>query len=309
MALTTTTNIFPLRNCLTEAAAASSLSASSTPSSISNTAAAAAAFHLSPLTALLKAAQDASSLNNTPSLQKSSSYSASAMPSDPATLPSGTVSNTNLAQQRQFQQQQLFELLKLNSMPQPQQQQQMSAALTANAATSSTSSETRGTPSSATVQNKKLLSLRKSQAKYLPKSFQYLQSSSGNPRKRNDDEDDENDNDSEYDDDDYVDSIGPGHYHKNHYTQNLLPKNLMETSGFVSDDGQQYEKAEKALAAAAAAASVQQGQQTAATSSSNNIVINNANCPKECKCLNDYFDCGKKHLDRVPQLPNYVQTM
>ncbi|XP_034650528.1 leucine-rich repeats and immunoglobulin-like domains protein 1 [Drosophila subobscura] len=68
----------------------------------------------------------------------------------------------------------------------------------------------------------------------------------------------------------------------------------LETNGFVADDGGQYEQAEKALAAAAAAS---------------NANHNNINCPKECKCLNILFDCDKLHLERVPVLPNYVQTL
>ncbi|XP_075168421.1 leucine-rich repeats and immunoglobulin-like domains protein lambik [Haematobia irritans] len=74
---------------------------------------------------------------------------------------------------------------------------------------------------------------------------------------------------------------------------------FLETTGYVSDDGQQYEKAEKSLAAGADGSN---GLPTQGASS-------NVNCPKECKCLNDYFDCGKKHLDRVPSLPNYVQVI
>uniref|UniRef100_A0A1I8MTA3 Ig-like domain-containing protein n=1 Tax=Musca domestica TaxID=7370 RepID=A0A1I8MTA3_MUSDO len=76
---------------------------------------------------------------------------------------------------------------------------------------------------------------------------------------------------------------------------------LLETTGYVSDDGQQYEKVGRVLAAAAVAnaPNVQQSP----------IANNNVDCPKECKCLNDYFDCGKKHLDRIPTLPNYVQVI
>lgn len=32
-------------------------------------------------------------------------------------------------------------------------------------------------------------------------------------------------------------------------------------------------------------------------------------CPKECKCLNDYFICNRKHLSYVPLLPQYVQAL
>ncbi|KAH8297409.1 hypothetical protein KR044_011421, partial [Drosophila immigrans] len=73
----------------------------------------------------------------------------------------------------------------------------------------------------------------------------------------------------------------------------------LETNGFVADDGDQYEQAEKALAAA----------ESANANAKNNNNNNNMNCPKECKCLNAFFDCDKLHLERVPALPNYVQTL
>lgn len=69
----------------------------------------------------------------------------------------------------------------------------------------------------------------------------------------------------------------------------------LETNGFVADDGGQYEHAQKALEAAAAAAKA-----------SNKY---NIDCPKDCKCLNVLFDCDKLHLERVPVLPSYVQTL
>ncbi|KAH8384769.1 hypothetical protein KR093_007889 [Drosophila rubida] len=75
----------------------------------------------------------------------------------------------------------------------------------------------------------------------------------------------------------------------------------LETNGFVADDGDQYEQAEKALAAAESA--------NANAKNSNNNNNYNMNCPKECKCLNAFFDCDKLHLERVPALPNYVQTL
>ncbi|XP_073845261.1 leucine-rich repeats and immunoglobulin-like domains protein lambik [Musca autumnalis] len=75
---------------------------------------------------------------------------------------------------------------------------------------------------------------------------------------------------------------------------------LSETTGYVSDDGKLYEKGEKTLATTVADAP--NGQQS-------HIISNDIDCPKECKCLNDYFDCGKKHLDRVPTFPNYVQII
>lgn len=67
----------------------------------------------------------------------------------------------------------------------------------------------------------------------------------------------------------------------------------LETNGFVSDDGGQYEQAEKALREAAAAA--------------NNKY--NIDCPKDCKCVAGLFECDKLHLERVPVLPNYVHTL
>lgn len=70
----------------------------------------------------------------------------------------------------------------------------------------------------------------------------------------------------------------------------------LETNGFVADDGDQYEQAERALAAAA-----ENGK-----SNRNNY---NSNCPRECKCLNVFFDCDKLHLERVPALPQDVQTL
>lgn len=85
-----------------------------------------------------------------------------------------------------------------------------------------------------------------------------------------------------------------------HDSVNLTASRVLETTGYVSDDGQQYEKADKNLAAATAGGANNQQTQ---------ILANNLNCPKECKCLNDYFDCSKKHLDHVPALPNYVQVM
>ncbi|XP_034107533.1 leucine-rich repeats and immunoglobulin-like domains protein 3 [Drosophila albomicans] len=75
----------------------------------------------------------------------------------------------------------------------------------------------------------------------------------------------------------------------------------LETNGFVADDGDQYEQAEKALAAAAA--------ESANANAKNSNHNNNIYCPKECKCLNAFFDCDKLHLERVPALPNYVQTL
>ncbi|KAH8253160.1 hypothetical protein KR032_003878 [Drosophila birchii] len=69
----------------------------------------------------------------------------------------------------------------------------------------------------------------------------------------------------------------------------------LDSNGFVADDGGQYEQAEKALAAAAAAAKA---------SNKHNI-----DCPKDCKCLVVIFQCDKLHLERVPVLPGYVQTL
>ncbi|XP_068146174.1 leucine-rich repeats and immunoglobulin-like domains protein 3 [Drosophila tropicalis] len=88
---------------------------------------------------------------------------------------------------------------------------------------------------------------------------------------------------------------------KSHAAASSLQSASLETNGFVADDGGQYELAEKALAAAAASSN--------AKSSGSNQNNNNINCPKECKCLNVFFDCDKLHLERVPILPNYVQTL
>lgn len=32
-------------------------------------------------------------------------------------------------------------------------------------------------------------------------------------------------------------------------------------------------------------------------------------CPVVCNCLDQYFDCKNKFLTKVPNLPNYVQTL
>ncbi|KAH8405217.1 hypothetical protein KR222_011138, partial [Zaprionus bogoriensis] len=74
----------------------------------------------------------------------------------------------------------------------------------------------------------------------------------------------------------------------------------LETNGFVADDGGQYEMAERALAAAA---------ESANANGKNGNNNNNGNCPKECKCLSAFFDCDKLHLERVPLMPNHVQTL
>ncbi|XP_061399925.1 leucine-rich repeats and immunoglobulin-like domains protein 3 [Musca vetustissima] len=72
---------------------------------------------------------------------------------------------------------------------------------------------------------------------------------------------------------------------------------LLETAGYVSDDGLQYEKALAAVVS------------NAPNAHQSSLDNNNIDCPKECKCLNDYFDCGKKLLDHVPPFPNYVQVI
>ncbi|XP_030247139.1 leucine-rich repeats and immunoglobulin-like domains protein 1 isoform X1 [Drosophila navojoa] len=81
----------------------------------------------------------------------------------------------------------------------------------------------------------------------------------------------------------------------------------LETRGFVADDGGQYEQAEKELAAAESAAAAAANANAKNNNNSNNNY--NKNCPKECKCQNEFFDCDKQHLERVPILPNYVQTL
>ncbi|KAL9914985.1 leucine-rich repeats and immunoglobulin-like domains protein lambik isoform 1-T8 [Glossina fuscipes fuscipes] len=107
---------------------------------------------------------------------------------------------------------------------------------------------------------------------------------------------------------------------------------MLETTGFAADEAAQYAKAENDLTELAAAASasasasaatkltviknLQQQQHNSSgdgASNSSNRYQNNSNnsnnCPKECKCLNDYFDCGKKQLSHVPALPTYVQII
>ncbi|XP_054738344.1 leucine-rich repeats and immunoglobulin-like domains protein 3 [Anastrepha obliqua] len=81
-----------------------------------------------------------------------------------------------------------------------------------------------------------------------------------------------------------------------------------ETAGFVADDGQRYEKAVKALAA------VVNSKANGNSNDSNGGgrlfgVSVSSDCPKECKCLDAYFDCGNQLLDRIPVLPTYVQTL
>uniref|UniRef100_W8B6H5 Leucine-rich repeats and immunoglobulin-like domains protein 3 n=1 Tax=Ceratitis capitata TaxID=7213 RepID=W8B6H5_CERCA len=84
----------------------------------------------------------------------------------------------------------------------------------------------------------------------------------------------------------------------------------METAGFVADDGQRYEKALKAQATA----SVNNNKAAGIVNDSNGGgrlfgVGAPSACPTECKCLDAYFDCDDKLLDRVPTLPGYVQRL
>lgn len=234
-------------------------------------------FQIPPLNALLKAAAQDSQISST-NINPSSTI----LPSSSASLTSSTspmtasaVSTSTQQQQRQFQQQQLFALLKLNSMPQ------------------SATQETKKSSGSMSLRIRNLKEKQRFNHQRHP-PHHHLKDNKNN----NDDYDDDDDDDEE--DDDILNFP--------------IPRNtLLETTGFVADDGQQYEKAEKALAAAGiigggiggSSVASSQPQQTL----SSLVPNNNVNCPKECKCLNDYFDCGKKHLDRVPALPSYVQTM
>ncbi|XP_050323875.1 leucine-rich repeats and immunoglobulin-like domains protein 3 [Bactrocera neohumeralis] len=104
-------------------------------------------------------------------------------------------------------------------------------------------------------------------------------------------------------------------------TAGLVPKHFLadlevdnadtslETAGFVADDGQRYEKAVKAQAAAVNSRAI-----SGIANDSNGGgrlfgVAATSACPKECKCLDAYFDCDDKLLDRVPTLPGYVQRL
>lgn len=86
---------------------------------------------------------------------------------------------------------------------------------------------------------------------------------------------------------------------------NRKHENMMDTKGFVSDDSQQYEKAlseTEAFAALNTKNKKSSFQGLVGTGGSNS-------CPKECTCLNDFFDCGKKNLNYIPNLPSYVQVL
>ncbi|XP_023292527.2 leucine-rich repeats and immunoglobulin-like domains protein 3 [Lucilia cuprina] len=234
-------------------------------------------FQIPPLNALLKAAaaQDSQiSSNNSPSstLLPASSSSSSGSSISTSSSPLASASSTQQQQQqRQLQQQQLFALLKLNSMPQ--------------AATQETK---KSSSSSLALRTKNLKDKQRYNHRRRRPPHRHLKEDNTD---YNDDDDD--------DDDNGEDEINF-----------LIPRNtLLETTGFVADDGQQYEKAEKALAAAGIIPATGSNAQQQQSSSSASLANNNLNCPKECKCLNDYFDCGKKHLDRVPPLPGYVQII
>ncbi|XP_054088888.1 leucine-rich repeats and immunoglobulin-like domains protein 3 [Zeugodacus cucurbitae] len=83
----------------------------------------------------------------------------------------------------------------------------------------------------------------------------------------------------------------------------------LETAGFVADDGQRYEKAVKAQATAVNSRSVGGlGNDSNGGGRLFGVAATSA-CPKECKCLDAYFDCDDKQLDRVPALPGYVQRL
>ncbi|XP_065370410.1 leucine-rich repeats and immunoglobulin-like domains protein 3 [Calliphora vicina] len=226
-------------------------------------------FQIPPLTALLKAAAQDSQITNNNS-PSSTILPSSGSSSSLSTSTSPLASATTFAQQqqRQLQQQQLFALLKLNSMPQATQETKKSSS------------------SSLALRTKNLKDKQRYHHQRRP-PHRHLKEDNGDY--------DDDDEDEDEDEDDNINFP--------------IPRNtLLETTGFVADDGQQYEKAEKALAAAGiiGGSGSNTQQQSLGSSSTTN---NNLNCPKECKCLNDYFDCGKKHLDRVPALPNYVQII
>ncbi|ALC42719.1 lbk, partial [Drosophila busckii] len=106
-------------------------------------------------------------------------------------------------------------------------------------------------------------------------------------------------------DDDYDDNSDVAKTDESFTAQHIPPDiaaaTSLETNGFVADDGEQYEQAERALAAATF--------ESAHAKNNNNNRSNNNSCPKECNCLNNIFDCDKQHLEHVPQLPSYVQTL
>lgn len=104
-------------------------------------------------------------------------------------------------------------------------------------------------------------------------------------------------------------------------TAGLVPKHFLadievdnadtslETAGFVADDGQRYEKAVKAQAAAVNTRAI--GGIANDSNGGGRLfgVAATSACPKECKCLDAYFDCDDKLLDRVPTLAGYVQRL
>ncbi|KAH8401876.1 hypothetical protein KR009_008413 [Drosophila setifemur] len=100
----------------------------------------------------------------------------------------------------------------------------------------------------------------------------------------------EDESDADVDDEDMVALHVPSHR-----LEVPIQSVSLETNGFVSDDGGQYEQAEKALREAAAAA--------------NGNGKYDIDCPKECKCVAGLFECDKLHLERVPALPGYVHTL
>ncbi|KAM7341810.1 leucine-rich repeats and immunoglobulin-like domains protein lambik isoform 1-T7 [Cochliomyia hominivorax] len=226
-------------------------------------------FQIPPLNALLKAAAQDTQITN-----NNNSPSSTILPSSGTSF-SSPLSTANSSQQRQLQQQQLFALLKLNSMPQPQMP--------------STQETKKSSTSSLGLRTKNLKEKQRfNQQHHRRPPHHHLKDN----RYNSDDYDDDDEDDDEI--------------------NFPIPRNtLLETTGFVADDGQQYEKAEKALAAAGIISGVSGSNSNPQQQSSSSVVVpnNNINCPKECKCLNDYFDCGKKHLDRVPSLPNYVKTI
>ena len=267
--MTTTTICQPI-----EAAAATS------PTSMSG-------IQIPPLTALLKAAA-ATQQNNNPSAGQMLSSAMPATESLSSSLkPATSTSSTQYLQQQQLHQQQ--------QQQRQQQQQQLFALLKLNGLQQTSTQETKNfyaSPSSFSTSSLRTKNLKEQQQQRFKQQhrLQHHRQHFSNNDNYDDDDDNDNDNDPDHDDSDNL-------------SFPILRNAILETSGFVADDGQQYEKAEKALATAGSNGGAS-GLQSPALA-----VNNNLNCPKECKCLNDYFDCGKKHLDRVPILPSYVQIM
>lgn len=78
---------------------------------------------------------------------------------------------------------------------------------------------------------------------------------------------------------------------------------------FLGDDGGRYEKAATDLMSKTFLLSESGGNRAGSGFDLLLGVKQGLDCPKECKCLNDYFICNRKQLSYVPALPGYVQSV